>query len=480
MVLAVKLAWLGAYPVHNDELISLEAARGIAEHGIPLLENGKFYWRSLVSHYLLAVPYLFGAEDIYPGRVVSLLFNVLAAGCLYRIARSLEDHAAPAILAALVFLSSSLVNLNSYLLRDYATFNFFAVATTWYAYRHFIAGEEGTFRSLLILTPLLAGTHDLSVSLLPVLAGGVVYACFHQPGYLATHRWRLAGYFLLVMAAFALFVWYRPPEAQYAGAALEMKPGGMADKWFIVRELRDYAPYSLVFFLPGLIYGVVRRQASWLFWGGTVLWLALFFSLVSPMANSRYFILLVTMAIGYSLCAAWRIGCWVALRNRQEGWLIPTFFVMIAIGGSLGFSKVDAGRPFGFSYRYLDAAPVHAFVAGQMPGNALLLSMQPGLTEYHLARRPDYFLREKVVEPGKAWTEFSAEEQSFIKYRTLDSTYELVAVTSQVPGRPVCIIVDYLFDYSLSQAMRHFIHRNFELVYKDDQRFAVFLSKARP
>lgn len=480
VALAVKMAWIGAYPVHNDELISLEAVKGIAEYGIPLLETGKFYWRSLISHYLLAVPYLFGADDVFPGRAVSIVFNILAAGCLYRIARSLADHAAPAILAALMFLSSSLINLNSYLLRDYATFNFFALATAWYAYRHFIAGEADSFKFLVILTPLLAGSHDLSVGMLPLLVVGAGYACSKQPGYFTRYRWRLAGYFLLVLAAFVLFVWYRPPNAQYAGAALEMKPGGMGDKWFIVRELRDYAPYALIFLVPGLLYGVLRQRPAWLYWGGTILWLALFLSLVSPMANSRYFIHLVALAIAFGVCSAWRVGCRLALRCRREGWLIPTLFVMTAIGASLGISTVDAGRPFGFSYRYLDAAPVHAFVAGQVPDNALLLSMQPGLTEYHLERRPDYFLREKVVEPGRAWTEFSAEEKAFSKYRTLDSANDLIAVAGHMPGRPVCIIVDYLFDYSLSPAMRHFIHRNFALVYKDDQRFAVFLAGARP
>lgn len=478
-VMGFKSWWLVSYPLHVDELISLRAVKGIAEHGIPLFDNGTLYWRSLVSHYLLSIPYWFGVEDISPGRAVSLFFNVLTAIWIYRIARTLEDEPSPALTAALVFLFSAAINLNSYLLRDYATFNFFTLATAYYGYRYLICNEERYSLVLLALAPLLASSNGLAVGLLPVLAAGLVYKAVAYRESFFPNWQKPAVLFLLYLSCFALSFGYVPDNVAPSNVGVEMKIGGMADKWFFLKELRDYAPFALLFTLPGLCYGVCRRQRAYLYWGGLIVWLAVFFSIVSPMENNRYFLHVFSATLVYAVCSIWRIGLLIVPQDWSRRRLLVTLLLLLAIGGSLPLSHAGSDRVFGFTYKYQDAAPVHDFITRNLPGNALLISMQPALAGYYLHRSPDFFLREKVVEPGKRWSPFSKEDKRAFEIEVIDDPGKLVSICTENQERPVWIVADALFDYSLSYRMRQFIYGNFDVIYKDDNFFAVFAAKSR-
>ena len=107
----VRVAWLPSVQgtMGRDEARLALAARGILEHGVPLLPDGFLYTRGLLSAYLeAALTGLLGVTD-QAARLPSLVFGTLLVPAVYKLAR-LASGPWPALAAgALVALSPPLV-----------------------------------------------------------------------------------------------------------------------------------------------------------------------------------------------------------------------------------------------------------------------------------------------------------------------------------------------------------------------------------
>lgn len=109
-----RLAVIGDYSIESDDVISIAAARGILEYGIPHLPSGSVCYYYPLFHYLIApVVGLFGYHEVLL-RGPSIVISGLSTGLTYLIATNLRPgrlgHVLGLIAGALLIISGYRAN----------------------------------------------------------------------------------------------------------------------------------------------------------------------------------------------------------------------------------------------------------------------------------------------------------------------------------------------------------------------------------
>lgn len=130
--LLLRLYALGAPNMWIDETISSMAARGIIEHGRPILDSGLGYYRAVVFHYIMAFFLLLGKGDA-GARIVSVLFGMGSILLAYLIGR--EYRISTGLIAALFTAVLSLEIVFSRQARFYQMFQFLFFLTLFFLYK---------------------------------------------------------------------------------------------------------------------------------------------------------------------------------------------------------------------------------------------------------------------------------------------------------------------------------------------------------
>ena len=220
----VRAGWLPSVQgtMGRDEARLALAARGILEHGVPLLPDGFLYTRGLLPAYLEALSFaLFGVTDA-AARLPSLVFGTLLVPAVYGLARLAGGPSAALAAATIVAFAQPLVLQSREAWLYSSLLLWFTLALAW-------LGRDGPGDRRRAGLALLAAlfSHELAVLLVPVAA--VLDLARLRSGRGRPVGWRgwrpLVGFWLVlaagVAAVGALSVMLRAPTA--GGAAVELR-----------------------------------------------------------------------------------------------------------------------------------------------------------------------------------------------------------------------------------------------------------------
>lgn len=139
---AFRIAFLDKLSFWIDESITVFAAKGLMENGVPVFPSGAIYQRSFVHVWMLAQTFKMLGVSEFSARLPSVLFGTLSVALLYYFAKSLGFKQA-GLMAAIMIAFSPWAIWFSREARMYALFQFIYLASIYL----FWLGLEGGFSS---------------------------------------------------------------------------------------------------------------------------------------------------------------------------------------------------------------------------------------------------------------------------------------------------------------------------------------------
>lgn len=176
-------------PPHTvDELATIYAAIGVAQHGSPVLPSGWVYERAILNTYLIAVAFkIFGINE-FSARFVSIIFGCLMIPLVYLCARDItsDDEYQKGVYIYIGLIAAFLITFSEWEIyfarqaRMYAQFQFLYLLTVYLFYR----GLKNNNNILLLLSLLSFYltflTHRLSLTFVPV---ALIYLIYYKEYY---------------------------------------------------------------------------------------------------------------------------------------------------------------------------------------------------------------------------------------------------------------------------------------------------------
>lgn len=257
--------FLAGYPLYEDPL-----KPPFAINVYTPLYFYVFGWIARIAH----IPATDVQTIYFAGRGLALVFNLLFAGALYLMARTLRVKPTFAGLAA--SLSFLLLHIHCYAIRPDSLYNFLIIATLLTFMYHLRTAHERVQTSWLLLTAglaVLALFTKQSAFFLPVLIGGFILF----QGSPST-RWRSllvfgAGYTVFFGAA--LWLMGGPDYAVFFTSVVGGLNNGISLKWliwYVLPELQLYVPI----FITGIVIGILYLQhghSQYVFLGWSILFI---------------------------------------------------------------------------------------------------------------------------------------------------------------------------------------------------------------
>jgi 4-amino-4-deoxy-L-arabinose transferase-like glycosyltransferase len=462
--------WLASHSFYTDDHgLSILAAKGITEHGLPEFRSGKLYLRSLLGHYLMAVPiYLFGIND-FSTRSVSLLLSLLLLVLVYKIGRDLHNSFTG--LLAVFFLTFNRVE-NSYAIspRFYMTFEFFFTLTLFLFYKGFIE-EEKRYKWYCIFS-LLATifSHRLALELIPIAL--LALFIFRRGAWLKDKPLLIGT--VLAGAAYWFVIFYKSPQmfTPFADTAWGgLKTGAMQGKLWYFNLLDQLNPNSLPIVILGALYVIFEHNRKAFFYyiafGAGIVTV----SLISPSGNFRYisnFIPLYIILLSFSLTKLI-----ASIYSNLRDFLNKSFFKntifasLILLSFSAFFYRfIEIGSFFSFGYPERRVKETYAFVKNQIKQDDILISNNPWVAEIYI-RAPDYFLCQRHID--NQWVAWNFEVDNIgYGYRLLGSISGLQNIM-RLNDRRIWVLVDESkIKLFTGTEVIDFIKQNFSLVYDPD------------
>lgn len=160
MVVTSWYCWraLNITPFNPDEYVSLEAARGIIRHGIPIYEHDGFiYSRSSLFHYLLALSLWFGTKTghLQYSRIVAMVWSAATLPVIYLLGRELKSKAVGLAAAILVGFSPYMIFFGAEA-RFYSQLNFFTTLALYLLYKSLSHPDDHRRRVWVVLSMIAA------------------------------------------------------------------------------------------------------------------------------------------------------------------------------------------------------------------------------------------------------------------------------------------------------------------------------------
>lgn len=475
MLCVVFLRWqaLPEYPFHEDETGSIHVMQSIVRTGMPLTESGHIYWRSLLGHYLMAIPLFFAELSPRSARLVPVLFSALCLPLVFSYARRFGGRSAA--WGSVLFLSfSAYQNLFASMARFYLPFQFFFLAAFILSEDFFIHRKKGSGPWLLAATLGCLGTHIFALQLLPVFGMGLLVGKRRD----LLHSLRFWGCGLFLVAAGYLFLVFQPPGGYVNYAALPIRMGGYPDKLAFLKWFRETIPFGLSLLLLCLGPLLLSRSRSWIF---SVLGFALSLlglSLFAPGGNPRYLSHLFPLGVLLgSVSLMWWMRYPAALQRdlalRRPAALTTAGLVLFAaLACGVLYPSPEVGKAFGNRLNFVDQKPAHDFIAARLAPGDVLVSMEPAFAPLYLGRKADYYLREKIDEGKQGYRSFTVREKEIFTIPVIDSPEALRQLLANTRGS-IWIYANWKLAWAVSPQIKELLRTSFTQAYSDGRTFVL-------
>jgi hypothetical protein len=267
----VVRAWqIDLQPIDDDEYASVQASLAISAKGVPELEQGIWYTRSPLYHYLAGGVAAVSGGNIFSLRLLSVFAACATAMVLWKLGRELTCNRLVPFCALLFFAIHPYLAYTGHNARFYQQQQFFHLLTVYFFLRGFVANSGMRDRYLTVLA-LLAAVLSQEITVLQLLPFAICFALFAQ-----RRPWAEDVRFLVVagcaLALVALDVAFFKVKCMTAlegvSPNVEATIGWSFDT--PMNFLTMFIGYSRVhlvlsaFLLAGLVITLWRRKRAWL------------------------------------------------------------------------------------------------------------------------------------------------------------------------------------------------------------------------
>ncbi|MDX9708824.1 MAG: glycosyltransferase family 39 protein [Trichloromonas sp.] len=473
LVIGMRIYHAPNYPYHEDEIGSIGVMRSIVETGLPLAENGTLYWRSLLGHYLMAIPLFFAEVSPVSTRLVCILFSALLLPVVYAMGCRAAGKSAGRL--AVLFLGfSAFENLYASMARFYLPFQFFFVAAVYWAGEYFIEKRPGAGRWLLLATLGAIGTHEFAFELLPVFALALLLGgrrSFRQRSFrLGCVAVAAVGYFCLV---------FRPATAFVNYSAIPLQLFGLENRAAFYEWFRQTTPLGATLVILGLYPLWRERNRCWTLYFLGFAGLLLFLTVFSPGDNPRYLSNIYPLGV---VAAAASLSWWIrrlsgGLRRRAEWASIPApvpmgLVVVLALIHLFVLENLDLNKAFGGYFKFVDQRPAHEFIKQRLLPGDVIISTEPALSAFYLGRPVDYSLREKMSLDTGGYSEFPVKEKAGYPFQYIDSPVKLDALLKS-EHRRVWLYANWKIVTTISPEMDAMIVGKLRPLYSENETYVL-------
>jgi hypothetical protein len=278
-------AWqIDFQPPDDDEYASLQASLAIAKTGVPEYQEGVWYTRSPLYHYLAGGVAAITGGNIYSLRLLSVLFSCATAFLIWKMGRKLMLDHFLAFGALILFAANPFLIFTGHVARFYQQQQFFHLLGLYFFLRGFIQNSGMKDRYLAILV-FLAATLSQEVTVLQIVPLVICYFLF-APRRSWSDEIRVLVAAGCALAVVVLDVGFHMIKCLTAldgvSPRVEAKVGWCFE--YVANFFSLFICYSRLqlvlsaFLVPGFFLAMRRKQSVW-----TCLYLYLFLSVV--MAN---------------------------------------------------------------------------------------------------------------------------------------------------------------------------------------------------
>ena len=378
---------LGNAPLWVDESISAMASKNILLHGTPSLDSGADYGSALIFHYLQAFFMLFGQSEFF-ARFVSVIFGILTILLVYFIGKEYSKSAG--IFCALFMSVFFMEVFFSRQARFYQLFQLAFFASLYFLYK----------------------SKEKLIYLLPALVCFFAAIDTHLEGLI------LAPFFILYILYFNKKQWFLSifPAIPLIGKLIPASRLSTVS----IDAISDYASqyfsyfgntlYLLILFVPGLIWGFIRKKRLTL----TLIIPALVtligvFSLQTFALRYVYFFVFPLLLFSGLLFSF--------LYDRYGKLMLVPIFILLLVPSNLffPFSYVNVIKPISYNYNDISAPETNykllpAGVLAELRSNTTLVSFFSADLAYYV-RSPDYAIDFSMtgMENGTIATNFTGK-----------------------------------------------------------------------
>lgn len=478
-VFTLRVSNLNIYPYHEDEILSISVLQSIVETGFPFVGDGGLYWRSLIGHYLMAVPLFFLEISPFSTRLISILLSVFLLPIIVTMGKRTGSFL-PGFFAAAFLGFSAFENLFSSMARFYLPFQFFFVAAVWAAGDFFIEKKPFSGYLLLLFSFGAIGTHLLSVEL--IFAVGIAAALGNNTELLKKKVFWLSVIFLGTW--FFLNNCWAPSGSYTASMAIPLHIGGLEDKTAFLGWFRDMAPFCSVLYLVGMIIAWREKNDFCLHYGMTFFLCLLFLSIIAPADNPRYMANFFPLAIVVSGYALFKIPGEVKkivnnFSRSHAGFNLKILAVLtLLVSVMIFWENPNPSFAFGTNLKFIDQKRAHDFIVGQMAQGDELISIEPAVTGFYLKKSDPIFLRESYDSDSKTYQEFSEEDVREFPGKIIDSPEDLLKFLKKTRSN-VWLYANWKIVGVISPEMDKIIRRNFLPLFSENETYVLFRPKRR-
>jgi len=173
-------AWQVDYqPPDDDEYASLQASLAIAKTGVPEFQEGVWYTRSPLYHYLAGAVAAVSGGNIYSLRLLPVLFSCATALLVWKMGRELTHNRFIAFCALILFAIHPFLVFTGHIARFYQQHQFFHLLALYFFVRGFVANSGMKDRYIAILA-FLAAALSQEITVLQILPLTVCCILFAQ------------------------------------------------------------------------------------------------------------------------------------------------------------------------------------------------------------------------------------------------------------------------------------------------------------
>jgi hypothetical protein len=302
MCFAVRAWQIDSHPIDDDEYASIQASTAIAAKGVPEYQEGVWYTRSPLYHYLAGGVAFISGGNIFALRLLTVFFACGTALVLWKFCKELTHSRLLALAVLILYAIHPYLAYTGHVARFYQQQQFFHLLGLCFFLRGFIA-NSGMRDRYLAVAALCAAALSQEITVLQILPFAVCCALFAQQRSLGDEIRILvaAGCALAIIALDVAFFQIRCLTAlDGISPNVEATIGWRFDNptsffMLIVGYSRLHLVLS-VFLIGGFVSALLRRHR---------VWLCLYSYLFLSIAVANLFITLKTLRYEYALIPLW-------------------------------------------------------------------------------------------------------------------------------------------------------------------------------
>ncbi len=410
--LFIRVYGLGTPSLWVDESTSAMASKMILEKGVPVFDSGMHYGSAYILHYSMTFFMLFGQTE-FLARFVSVILGLLTIILAYFIGK--EYSKSGGIIASLFFAVFYLEVFFSRQSRYYQLFQLAFFASLYFLYK---SKDNPRWLYLAIIAMFIAiDTHIEALILAPIFILHILY--FNRK------QWFLSVFPLIPLIRKII------PASKLSTGSVEFVSNYASQYLSYARNMT----YLLVLFIPGLIWGFLKKKRLTLtLIIPALLTLAGIFSLQTFAFRYAYFFvfpLLLYSAILFAL-----------LYDKYGKLMLIPVILLIIIPSNLFFPQtyVNILQPINYNFNdysapYTDYKAVPVEIINELKSNTTLISYFSSDVEWYI-RKPNYVLPFSMNGIGEDQISMNNSEGEVV------DRYSGALILKEIPEKPYNLIAD--------------------------------------